>query len=69
MRLALAAIALVLTGCGGSDQPHGVARNLTIGTGECSKYKWGTAQMAECLDRVAERQTATISGGKAGESS
>lgn len=55
MRLELAVIALVLAGCSGAQQPQGVARNLTIGTEQCSRYKWGTSQMAECLDRAASQ--------------
>jgi len=62
MRLALAIIALVSTGCSGAPQPQGVARNLTLGTAQCSQHKWGTSQMAECLDRAAESQSATVSG-------
>ncbi len=67
MRLTLAIIALALAGCGG-QQPQGVARNLTIGTEQCSKHQWGTSQMAACLDTLAERQTATVASGKQGDS-
>jgi hypothetical protein len=66
MRSALAIIALVLTGCSGAQQPQGVARNLTIGTEQCSKHKWGTSQMAECLDRAAASQSATVSDARGG---
>ena len=66
MRSALAIIALVLTGCSGGQQPQGVARNLTIGTEQCSKHKWGTSQMAECLDRAAASQSATVSDARGG---
>lgn len=66
MRLELAVIALVLTGCSGAQQPQGVARNLTIGTEQCSRHKWGTSQMAECLDRAAASQSATVPDARRG---
>jgi hypothetical protein len=69
MRIALAAIAIALAGCSGADSPHGVARNLTVGTEQCSKFKWGTAEMAACLDRAAERQSATVASPKEADSS
>lgn len=68
MRLTLAIITLALSGCSGSDQPTGVARNLTVGTAQCSKFSWGTSQMAECLDQAAARQSATVAGTKDGDS-
>jgi hypothetical protein len=64
MRIAFAAIAIVLAGCSGGDSSRGVARNLTIGTEQCSKFKWGTAEMAACLDRAAVQQSATVAGPK-----
>ncbi|MCP4564826.1 MAG: hypothetical protein GY873_36930 [Bosea sp.] len=69
MRLALAAIAIALAGCSGGDSSRGVARNLTIGTEQCSKFKWGTPEMAACLDRAAEQQSATIASPKDADSS
>lgn len=69
MRIALAAIAIVLAGCSGGDSSRGVARNLTIGTEQCSKFKWGTPEMAACLDRAAEQQSATIASPKDADSS
>ncbi len=68
MRIVLAVIAIALAGCSGSNEPSGVARNLTIGTEQCSKFKWGTSEMAECLDRAAERQSATIASPKDADS-
>ncbi|MGX1787162.1 hypothetical protein ACWIGM_10510 [Bosea sp. NPDC055332] len=68
MRFTLIIIALALSGCSGSDQPNGAARNLTLGTAQCSKFSWGTSQMAECLDRAAASQSATIGGAKGGDS-
>ena len=67
MRLTLAIIALALSGCSGADQPSGVARNLTVGTAQCSKFSWGTSQMAECLDRAAASQSATVADTKGGD--
>lgn len=69
MRIALAAIAIALAGCSGSESSHGVARNLTVGTEQCSKFKWGTPEMAACLDRAAEQQSATIASPKDADSS
>lgn len=69
MRIVLAVIAIALAGCGGSNQPSGVARNLTVGTEQCSKFKWGTAEMAACLDRAAEQQSATVASPKYADSS
>ena len=69
MRIALAAIAIALAGCSGGGSSHGVARNLTVVTEQCSKFKWGTPEMAACLDRAAEQQSATIAGQKDADSS
>lgn len=69
MRSILAVIAITLAGCSGADQPSGVARNLTVGTEQCSKFKWGTAEMAACLDRAAEQQSATVASTKDADSS
>ncbi|HEV2509092.1 hypothetical protein [Bosea sp. (in: a-proteobacteria)] len=69
MRIVLAAIAITLAGCSGSDSPRGVARNLTIGTEQCSKFKWGTPEMAACLDRAAEQQSAIVASPKDADSS
>lgn len=60
MRLTLTILALALTGCSGAPQPQGSVPNLTIGTAQCSKHSWGTSAMAECLDRAAESQSATV---------
>ncbi len=67
MRLALAIITLALTGCNSTPQSQHPARDYTVGTAECSKFGWGTAKMAECLDRSAERQSATVSQERTGE--
>ena len=67
MRLALAIITLALTGCNGTPESSHPARDYTVGTTQCSKFGWGTAQMAECLDRAAERQSATVSQDRTGE--
>ena len=67
MRVALAIITLALTGCNGAPETRHPARDYTVGTAECSKFGWGTSQMAECLDRAAERQSATVSQGRTGE--
>ena len=67
MRLALAIITLALTGCNGAPETRHPARDYTVGTAECSKFGWGTSQMAECLDRAAEQQSATVSQERAGE--
>ena len=69
MRTVLTAIAIALAGCSGADQPSSVARNLTVGTEQCSKFKWGTSEMAACLDRAAERQSATVASPKDADSS
>ncbi|HEV7325924.1 MAG TPA: hypothetical protein VGN91_12700 [Bosea sp. (in: a-proteobacteria)] len=69
MRIALAAIAIALAGCSGGESSRGVARNLTVGTEQCSKFKWGTPEMAACLDRAAERQSATVADPKDADSS
>ncbi|WP_332689030.1 hypothetical protein [Bosea sp. (in: a-proteobacteria)] len=68
MRLTLAIIALALTGCSGGQQPQGSAPNLTVGTAQCAKHSWGTSAMAECLDRAAASQSATVSEAPAGGS-
>lgn len=68
MRLALAILTLALTGCSGSTpQSRHPVRDYTVGTAQCSKFGWGTSQMAECLDRAAESQSATASDAKAGD--
>jgi hypothetical protein len=68
MRLALAILTLALTGCSGStSQSSHPARDYTVGTAQCSKFSWGTSQMAECLDRAAESQSATASGVRHGD--
>ncbi|WP_377841025.1 hypothetical protein [Bosea sp. UC22_33] len=67
MRLALAIITLALTGCNGTPESSHPARDYTVGTAQCSKFGWGTGQMAECLDRAAERQSATVSQDRTGE--
>lgn len=64
----LALVALSLLGCSGSQQPRGTARDLTQGTEQCSKHKWGTSEMAQCLDRATGSQSATASEVKAGSS-
>lgn len=68
MRFTFVIIALALSGCSGADQPNGAARNLTVGTAQCSKFSWGTSQMAECLDRAAASQSATVAGARDGDS-
>lgn len=68
MRLTIVIIALALSGCSGTDQPSGATRNLTVGTAQCSKFSWGTSQMAECLNRAATSQSATVSGARDGDS-
>jgi hypothetical protein len=67
MRLALAIITLALTGCNSTPQSQHPVRDYTVGTAECSKFGWGTAQMAACLDHAAERQSATVSQERTGE--
>lgn len=67
MRLALAIITLALTGCNSAPQSNHPVRDYTVGTAQCSKFGWRTAQMAECLDRAAERQSATVSQDRSGE--
>jgi len=67
MRLALAIITLALTGCNGTPESNHPTRDYTVGTAQCSKFGWGTSQMAECLDRAAERQSATVSQDRKGE--
>lgn len=69
MRRALLAITLLaLTGCNSTPQSSHPAPNYTVGTAQCSKFKWGTSEMAQCLDRAAQSQSATISGGQDGSS-
>ncbi|MDX3806823.1 hypothetical protein ACXIUS_06525 [Bosea thiooxidans] len=63
MRLALAILTLALTGCSSSTPQSSLPpRDYTIGTAQCSKYKWGTSDMASCLDRAAASQSATVTG-------
>lgn len=66
MRWISVALALALMGCSNASQQNHVARDLTVGTGQCSKFQWGTAQMAACLDRAAESQSATVVDAQAG---
>jgi len=66
MRLALAILTLALTGCSSAPQANHPVRDYTVGTAQCSKFGWGTSQMAECLDRAAESQSATASDAKTG---
>jgi hypothetical protein len=61
MRLALAILTLALTGCNSTPEAHRPTGDLTVGIAQCSKYKWGTSDMALCLDRAAESQSATNS--------
>jgi len=63
MRLLVALIALPLAACGSSPESRVGGQNLTLGTEQCSKHKWGTPEMAQCLDtasagRTAQRQAA-----------
>lgn len=60
------AAALLLLGCSSAPQSHHAGADLTVGIAHCSKFKWGTSQMAECLDRAAESQAATASAPQAG---
>lgn len=62
------ALALALIGCSSAPQPNQAGRNLTVGIKHCSKFSWGTSQMAECLDRAAETQSATAPDSQAGRS-
>lgn len=62
MRLALAILTLALTGCNSTPEAVHPARDYTVGTAQCSKFKFGTSEMAQCLDRAAESQSATING-------
>lgn len=64
MRLAIAILTLALTGCS-SSTPEAThpARDYTVGTAQCSKFKFGTSEMAQCLDRAAASQAATVYGG------
>ena len=62
MRLALAILTLALTGCNGMHEATHPRRDYTVGTSQCSKFKFGTSEMAQCLDRAAESQSATIAG-------
>ncbi len=67
MRLAFAIFALALTGCTNSaPQASRAPVDYTIGTAQCSKFKWGTSDMARCLDHAAESQSATVAGGEGG---
>jgi hypothetical protein len=59
------AVALALLGCSSTPQSNHVGGDLTVGTAHCSKFSWGTSQMAECLDRAAESQAATMSAPQA----
>ena len=69
MRLALAILTLALTGCSaGAPQSSHAGRDYTVGTAQCSKFGWGTSQMAECLDRAAQSQSATATDAKNGSS-
>jgi hypothetical protein len=63
MRLLVALITLPLAACGSAPESRGGGQNLTLGTEQCSKHKWGTPEMAQCLDtasaaRTAQRQAA-----------
>ncbi|MGO4175591.1 hypothetical protein [Bosea sp. TAF32] len=63
MRLALAILTLALTGCNSTPEATHPTRDYTVGTAQCSKFKFGTSEMAQCLDRAAESQAATVAGG------
>lgn len=67
MRLALAILTLALTGCNSTPPSSHAGRDYTVGIAQCSKFKWGTAEMAQCLDHAAESQSATVGGERAGE--
>lgn len=62
MRLALAILTLALTGCNSMPEATHPVRDYTVGTAQCSKFKFGTSEMAQCLDRAAESQSATVAG-------
>lgn len=66
MRLALAILTLALTGCNSTPPSSHAGRDYTVGIAQCSKFGWGTSQMAECLDRAAESQSATATGEASG---
>lgn len=66
MRLVLAALCLALAGCAPAQHSTAPHRNLTVGTSQCSKHSWGTSAMAECLDRAAASQSATVTEAQAG---
>ena len=59
MRLALAILTMALTGCNSTPEATHPARDYTVGTAQCSKFKFGTSEMAQCLDCAAESQSAT----------
>lgn len=61
MRLALAILTLALTGCNSTPEATHPRRDYTVGIAQCSKFKFGTSEMAQCLDRAAESQSATMS--------
>lgn len=61
-------LALALIGCSSAPQSNQAGPNLTVGTAQCSKFSWGTSQMAECLDRAAESQSATAPDPQTGRS-
>jgi uncharacterized lipoprotein YmbA len=65
MRSMLIIATLVLTGCNSATETSHPVQNLTVGTAQCAKFSWGTSQMAECLDRAAESQSATAQGSSA----
>ena len=67
MRLAFAILTLALTGCSSAPEATHPARDYTVGTNQCSKYSWGTSQMAQCLDHAAESQSATAAGAEGGQ--
>lgn len=69
MRMALLGITfLALAGCNSTPESSHPVRNYAIGTAQCSKFKWGTSEMAECLDKAAQRQSAIVSEEQAGGS-
>jgi hypothetical protein len=70
MRLLVALITLPLAACGSTPESRGGGQNLTLGTEQCSKHKWGTPEMAQCLDtsagRTSQRQAAIAEAAPAG---
>jgi hypothetical protein len=57
--LLLPMLGLALAGCNAGVERRGGA-DLTQDSGQCSKFSWGTPEMAQCLDGIAAARAAAV---------